>query len=167
MWWGMTDKFRHLEHESADDWVSACINMEVVLVRIEVEVRRLVMNVSGRIWYDPAWSLYKWAVNKWAVNRDVWSVSIRGKPLTLAMVQPHFKSWGSKSGKARIKGAKRQIFQGKAQIKDEAREKAGEGVWGGGSVSLLPENFWNFKPNCSIWCIVERVNLENNSLYCM
>ena len=44
--------------------------------------------------------------------------------------QSRFKSWGSKSGKARIEG--------------EARERAGEGSGGGGSVSPSPENFWNF-----------------------
>ena len=40
------------------------------------------------------------------------------------------KLGGSESGEARIEG--------------EARERAG-GVWGGGSVSPFPENFWNFE----------------------
>ena len=42
---------------------------------------------------------------------------------------------GGNSGEARIKGAKRLKFEGGAQIEDEAREKAGGGVRGGGSVS--------------------------------
>ena len=39
---------------------------------------------------------------------------------------------GSESGEARI-------------AQGEAREGAGEGVWGGGSVSPSPENIWNFE----------------------
>ena len=41
------------------------------------------------------------------------------------------KVGGSESGEVRIEG--------------EARERAGGGVWGGGSVSPSPENFWNFE----------------------
>ena len=44
-------------------------------------------------------------------------------------------------GKARVEGAKRPRIEGKAQTEGEAREKAGGGVWGGGSVSPSPENF--------------------------
>ena len=55
------------------------------------------------------------------------------------------KVGGSESGEARIEGAKRLRFEGEARIEGEARERAGGGVWGGGSVSPSPENFWNFE----------------------
>ena len=47
-------------------------------------------------------------------------------------------------GEARVEGAKRprSRIEGEAQTEGEAREKAGGGVWGGGSVSPSPENFW-------------------------
>ena len=52
-------------------------------------------------------------------------------------------------GEARIEGAKRQSIEGakrpriegEARTEGEAREKAGGGIWGGGSVSPSPENF--------------------------
>ena len=65
--------------------------------------------------------------------------------LSQARAQPRFKIGGSESGEARIEGAKRPRFEGEARIEGEARERAGEGVWGGGSVSPSPENFWNFE----------------------
>ena len=55
------------------------------------------------------------------------------------------KLGGSESGEAQIEGAKRPRFEGEARIKGEARERAGGGVWGGGSGSPSPENFWNFE----------------------
>ena len=51
----------------------------------------------------------------------------------------------SEPGEARIEGAKRPSFEGEARIEGEARERAGGGVWGGGSVSPSPGNFWNFE----------------------
>ena len=48
-------------------------------------------------------------------------------------------------GEARIEGAKRPRIEGEARTEGEAREKAGGGVWGGGSVSPSPENFWKIK----------------------
>ena len=44
-------------------------------------------------------------------------------------------------GKARVEGAKRQRIEGEARTEGKAQEKAGRGVWGGGSVSPSPENF--------------------------
>ena len=44
-------------------------------------------------------------------------------------------------GEARVEGAKRPRIEGEARTEGEAREKAGEGVLGGGSVSPSPENF--------------------------
>ena len=44
-------------------------------------------------------------------------------------------------GEARVEGAKRPRIEGEARTEGEAREKAGGGVWGGGSVSPSPENF--------------------------
>ena len=44
-------------------------------------------------------------------------------------------------GEARVEGAKRPRIEGKARTEGEAREKAGGGVWGGGSVSPLPRKF--------------------------
>ena len=41
-------------------------------------------------------------------------------------------------GEARVEGAKRPRIEGKARTDGEAREKAGGGVWGGGSVSPSP-----------------------------
>ena len=41
-------------------------------------------------------------------------------------------------GKARVKGASKRI-EGEARTEGETREKAGGGVWGGGSVSPSPE----------------------------
>ena len=38
-------------------------------------------------------------------------------------------------------GAKRPRIEGEARTEGEARDKAGGGVWGGGSVSPSPENF--------------------------
>ena len=55
------------------------------------------------------------------------------------------KLGGSESGEARNEGAKRPIYEGEARIEGEARERAGGGVWGGGSVSPSPEKFWNFE----------------------
>ena len=48
-------------------------------------------------------------------------------------------------GEARVQGAKRPRIEGEARTEVEAREKAGGGVWGGGSVSPSPENFWKIK----------------------
>ena len=48
-------------------------------------------------------------------------------------------------GEARVEGAKRPRIEGEARTEGEAREKAGGGVWGGGSVSPSPENFWKIK----------------------
>ena len=48
-------------------------------------------------------------------------------------------------GEARFEGAKRPRIEGEARTEGEAREKAGGGVWGGGSVSPSPENFWKIK----------------------
>ena len=44
-------------------------------------------------------------------------------------------------GEARVEGVKRPRIEGEARTEGEAREKAGGGVWGGGSVSPSPENF--------------------------
>ena len=48
-------------------------------------------------------------------------------------------------GEARVEGAKRPRIEGEARTEGEAREKAGGGVWGGGSVSPSPENFLKIK----------------------
>ena len=48
-------------------------------------------------------------------------------------------------GEARVEGAKRPRIEGEARTEGEAREKAGGGVWGGGSVIPSPENFWKIK----------------------
>ena len=48
-------------------------------------------------------------------------------------------------GEARIEGAKRPRIEGEARTEGEARENAGGGVWGGGSVSPSPENFRKIK----------------------
>ena len=48
-------------------------------------------------------------------------------------------------GEARVEGAKRPRIEGEARTEGEAREKAGGGVWGGGSVSPSPENVWKIK----------------------
>ena len=48
-------------------------------------------------------------------------------------------------GEAWVEGAKRPRIEGEALTEGEAREKAGGGVWGGGSVSPSPENFWKIK----------------------
>ena len=48
-------------------------------------------------------------------------------------------------GEARVEGVKRPRIEGEARTEGEAQEKAGGGVWGGGSVSLSPENFWKIK----------------------
>ena len=48
-------------------------------------------------------------------------------------------------GEARVEGAKRPRIEGEARAEGEAREKSGGGVWGGGSVSPSPENFWKIK----------------------
>ena len=40
-------------------------------------------------------------------------------------------------GEARVEGAKRLRIEGEAQTEGEAQQKAGGGVWGGGSVSPL------------------------------
>ena len=42
-------------------------------------------------------------------------------------------------------GAKRPRIEGEARTEGEARDIAGGGVWGGGSVSPSPENFLKFK----------------------
>ena len=55
-------------------------------------------------------------------------------------------SEGQNEGGARTEGAKRPRLEGEARTEGEARDKAGDrGVWGGGSVSPSPENFWKFK----------------------
>ena len=55
---------------------------------------------------------------------------------------PGFWKGGSKTeGEVRIEGAKRPRIEGEARSESEARDKAGGGVWGGGSVSPSPENF--------------------------
>ena len=50
-------------------------------------------------------------------------------------------------GEAWVEGAKRPRIEGEARTEGEAREKAGGGVWGGGSVSPSPEIliFWKIK----------------------
>ena len=48
-------------------------------------------------------------------------------------------------GEARVEGAKRPRIEGEARTEGEAQEKAGGGVWGGGSVSPSQENFWKIK----------------------
>ena len=48
-------------------------------------------------------------------------------------------------GEARVEGAKRPRIEGEARTEGEAGEKSGGGVWGGGSVSPSPENFWKIK----------------------
>ena len=51
----------------------------------------------------------------------------------------------SRARSARVEGAKRLRFEGKARTEGEAREKTGERVWGGGSVSPSPEIFLKIK----------------------
>ena len=48
-------------------------------------------------------------------------------------------------GEARVEGAKCPRIEGKARTEGEAQEKAGGEVWGRGSVSPSPENFWKIK----------------------
>ena len=48
-------------------------------------------------------------------------------------------------GEAQVEGAKRPRIEGEARTEGEAREKAGGGVWGGGSVCPSLENFWKIK----------------------
>ena len=48
-------------------------------------------------------------------------------------------------GEARVEGAKRPRIEGEARTEGEAPRKSGGGVWGGGSVSPSPENFWKIK----------------------
>ena len=48
---------------------------------------------------------------------------------------------GQIEGGARTEGAKRPRIEGEARTEGEARDKAGGGIWGGGSVSPSPENF--------------------------
>ena len=61
-------------------------------------------------------------------------------------------------GEARVEGAKRPRIEGEARTEGEAREKAGGGVWGGGSVSPSSENFWKIKlETIPFWCIFEAI----------
>ena len=48
-------------------------------------------------------------------------------------------------GEARVEDAKRPRIEGEARTEGKAQEKAGGEVWGGGSVSPSPENFWKIK----------------------
>ena len=52
---------------------------------------------------------------------------------------------GGIEGKARVEGAKRPRIEGEARTEGKAQEKAGGGVWGGGSVSPSPEIFRKFE----------------------
>ena len=58
------------------------------------------------------------------------------------------ESWGRSPNRGReapeYRGRSPRI-EGEARTEGEAREKAGGGVWGGGSVSPSPENFWKIK----------------------
>ena len=71
------------------------------------------------------------------------------KPRSPSKVEGEAQIEGAKrpsiEGEARVEGAKRPRIEGEAQTEGEAREKAGGGVWGGGSVSPSPENFWKIK----------------------
>ena len=73
------------------------------------------------------------------------------------------KLGGSESGEARNKGAKRLRFEGEARIEGEARDRAGGGVWGGGSVSPSPEKFRNFE----LQIVQSGVYLKPESLHLM
>ena len=94
--------------------------------------------------------------------RDPWRVRMRGtctggsrnllwgaKPRSQSKVEGEARIEGAKrpsiEGEARVEGAKRPRIKGEARTEGEAREKAGGGVWGGGSVSPSPENFWKIK----------------------
>ena len=48
--------------------------------------------------------------------------------LIVAWAQPRVKSWGSESGKARIKGAKRPRFDGETRIEGKNPSKSEGGV---------------------------------------
>ena len=86
-----------------------------------------------------SWHVERKSGDDWvSACRNVVVVGVKGA----ATVQ---KLGGSESGGARIEGAKRPRFEGEARIEGEAREKAGGGVWGGGSVSPSSEIFWNFE----------------------
>ena len=52
------------------------------------------------------------------------------------------KVGGSESGEARIEGTKSPRFE--SLNLGQSQRKSGGGVWGEGSVSPSPENFWNF-----------------------
>ena len=60
-------------------------------------------------------------------------------------------------GEARVEGAKRPRIKGEARTEGEAREKAGGGVWGGGSVSPPRKFLKNQTWNHLFWCIFETI----------
>ena len=71
-----------------------------------------------------------------------WHLTVHGTIFVNDQGRRHAsKVGGSESGEARNEGAKRLRFEGEARIEGEARERAGGGVWGGGSVSPSPEKF--------------------------
>ena len=69
------------------------------------------------------------------------NIQRRGGSRNLFWGRPNQGPQSKVEGEARIEGAKRPRIEGEARTEGEAREKAGGGVWGGGSVSPSPENF--------------------------
>ena len=60
---------------------------------------------------------------------------LREKPEIEGVKRPRIE------GEARVEGVKILRIEDEARTEGEAREKTGRGVWGGGSVSLSPEDF--------------------------
>ena len=65
-------------------------------------------------------------------------ISVFSNSSQLGRGNEHFA--GQISGEARTEGAKRPNIESEARTKGKARDKAGGGVWGEGSVSPSPEN---------------------------
>ena len=82
----------------------------------------------------PHWRIQEFTLGGGGPNQDPQS-KVEGEARIEGAKRPSIE------GEVRVEGAKRPRIEGEARTEGEAQEKAGGGVWGGGSVSPSPENF--------------------------
>ena len=97
----------------------------------------------------------------WGPNQVFQSKVLRAKPESRA------RSARESRAKPESKAQSAWELRAKSELRarEKAREKAGEGVWGGGSVSPSPENFWKIELETSHFGAYLRQTFEINNMH--
>ena len=129
--------FNHMIDSSAMNWGSQKYKHEQ-----DIKIRLKFCNN----WLIQVWTILNNEYScKYCILCHILLSSIcQGRIQTIPLGGHNFFSGGMYFGWTN-EGAKRPRIEGEAQTEDKARDIAGGGVWGGGSVSPSPENFWKFK----------------------